>query len=68
MTALFAEETLERAGQRSRLLLAGLATGETLRLQLSVLKRLLKFEPGDVTALRRRIASRVISAEHYVGP
>lgn len=68
MTALFAEETLERAGQRSRLLLAGLATGENLRLQLSVLRRLLKFEPGDVTELRRRIASRVISAEHYVGP
>lgn len=67
MTALFAEETLERAGQRARLLLSGLATGESLRLHLSVLKRLLKFDPGDVTALRRRIASRVISAEQYVG-
>lgn len=67
MTTLFAEETLEKAGQRSRLLLAGLAAGENLRLHLSVLKRLLKFDPGDVTALRRRIASRVVSAEQYVG-
>ncbi|MBO9596928.1 MAG: acyl-CoA dehydrogenase family protein [Cohnella sp.] len=67
MTTLFAEETLEKAGQRARLLLAGLAAGENLRLHLSVLKRLLKFDPGDVTALRRRIASRVISAEQYVG-
>lgn len=67
MTALFAEETLERAGRRARLLLAGLATGENLRLQLSVLKRILKFDPGDVTAIRRRIASRVIAAEQYVG-
>lgn len=67
MTTLFAEETLEKAGQRSRLLLAGLAAGENLRLHLSVLKRLLKFDSGDVTALRRRIASRVISAEQYVG-
>ena len=67
MTTLFAEETLEKAGQRARLLLAGLAAGENLRLHVSVLKRLLKFETGDVTALRRRIASRVISAEQYVG-
>ncbi len=67
MTSLFAEETLEKAGQRARLLLAGLAAGENLRLHLSVLKRLLKFDSGDVTALRRRIASRVISAEQYVG-
>lgn len=67
MTTLFAEEALECAGKRARQLLAGLAKGEALRMQLSVLKRLLKLDPGDVTALRRRIASRVISAEQYVG-
>ncbi|MFC5531505.1 acyl-CoA dehydrogenase family protein [Cohnella yongneupensis] len=67
MTTLFAEEALEKAGQRARLMLASLASGEALRLQLSVLKRLLKFDPGDVIALRRRIAARVISAEQYVG-
>ncbi|MFD0672490.1 acyl-CoA dehydrogenase family protein [Cohnella sp. GCM10027633] len=67
MTSLFAEEALESAGRRARQLLAGLAKGESLRLQLSVLKRLLKLDPGDVTALRRRIAARVISAEQYVG-
>ncbi|WP_027086021.1 acyl-CoA dehydrogenase family protein [Cohnella panacarvi] len=67
MTSLFAEEALEKAGRRARQLLAGLVSGENLRLHLSVLKRLLKFDSGDVTALRRRIAARVISAEQYVG-
>ena len=67
MTALYAEEALEHSGRRSRQLLAGLASGESLRLHLSVLKRLLKFEPGDASALRRRIAARVVAAERYVG-
>jgi len=67
MTALFAEEAAERAGQRSRAVLAALEKGENLRLQLSVLKRLLRFEPADVAALRKRISYRVISAESYVG-
>lgn len=67
MTALYAEEAFENAGRRSRQLLAGLAKGESLRLNLSVLKRLLKFDPEDATALRRRIAARVVAAERYVG-
>jgi alkylation response protein AidB-like acyl-CoA dehydrogenase len=65
MTTLFAEEAVERAGQRARALLAALETGESLRLQLSVLKRLLRFEPADLTVLRKRISTRVISAESY---
>jgi hypothetical protein len=65
MTTLFAEEAVERAGQRARALLAALETGESLRLHLSVLKRLLRFEPADLTVLRKRISTRVISAESY---
>jgi alkylation response protein AidB-like acyl-CoA dehydrogenase len=65
MTALFAEEAAERAGQRARSVLAALEKGESLRLQLSVLKRLLRFEPADLTSLRKRISARVISAESY---
>ncbi|MCD9020544.1 acyl-CoA dehydrogenase family protein [Cohnella silvisoli] len=65
MTALFAEEAAERAGQRARVILAALEKGESLRLQLSVLKRLLRFEPADLSALRKRISARVISAESY---
>jgi alkylation response protein AidB-like acyl-CoA dehydrogenase len=65
MTALFAEEAAERAGQRARSVLAALEKGESLRLQLSVLKRLLRFEPADLSSLRKRISARVISAESY---
>jgi alkylation response protein AidB-like acyl-CoA dehydrogenase len=65
MTALFAEEAVERAGQRARSVLAALEKGESLRLQLSVLKRLLRFEPADLSALRKRISAQVISAESY---
>ncbi len=67
MTALFAEQSVERAGQRARTILAALEYGESLRLQLSVLKRLLRFDPADLSALRKRISTRVISAESYVG-
>jgi hypothetical protein len=67
MTALFAEEAFERAGQRGRAVLASLEKGDSLRLQLSVLKRILRFEPADQFALRKRISARVISAESYVG-
>ncbi|TFE23661.1 acyl-CoA dehydrogenase family protein [Cohnella luojiensis] len=67
MTALFAEEAVERAGRRSRSILATLEKGENLRLQLSVLKRLLRFDPADLSVLRKRISARVISAESYVG-
>lgn len=65
MTALFAEEAADRAGQRARIVLAALEKGESLRLQLSVLKRLLRFDPADVNTLRKRISARVISVEHY---
>jgi len=67
MTALIAEQAAERAGQRSRVILAAMEKGESLRLQLSVLKRLLRFEPGDVSGLLKRIAARVIAEEGYVG-
>ncbi|WP_239616118.1 acyl-CoA dehydrogenase family protein [Cohnella mopanensis] len=67
MTTLFAEEAVEKAGQRARTILAALEKGESLKLQLSVLKRLLRFEPVDLFALRKRISARVISAESYVG-
>jgi alkylation response protein AidB-like acyl-CoA dehydrogenase len=65
MTTLFAEEAAERAGQRARSVLAALEKGESLRLQLSVLKRLLRFEPADLSSLRKRISARVIAAESY---
>jgi len=67
MTALFAEDAAERAGTRARRLLAELEKGESLKMQLSVLKRLLRFEPADSSVLRMRVAARVISSESYVG-
>ena len=66
MTALFAEEAAERAGARSRAILASLERGDELLLHLSVLRRLLRYVPGDATALRKRISSRVAAAEDYV--
>ncbi|WP_372662615.1 acyl-CoA dehydrogenase family protein [Cohnella sp.] len=65
MTALFAEQAIERAGQRARYMLSSLEKGESLKLHLSVLKRLLRFESADLSALRKRISNRVIAAESY---
>ncbi|WP_370636264.1 acyl-CoA dehydrogenase family protein [Cohnella sp. CFH 77786] len=65
MTALYAEDALERAGRRTRMLLAAIDRGESLRMQLAILKRLLRFEPADSVGLRRSVAAAVVAAGGY---
>ncbi|WP_338134382.1 acyl-CoA dehydrogenase family protein [Cohnella candidum] len=66
MTALFADKAVERSARRTRTLLAAVDKGESLRVQLAVLKKLLRFEPADAVGLRRAIAGEVVAAGGYV--
>ena len=56
---------LGRFEQTARLALAGLEQGDTLRAQLSLLRRLLRREPENLVALGREIGARVVESGGY---
>jgi len=65
MTTVFVHESFARIEEWAKEALAAMETGDTLRTQLSVLKKLARRSPVNTVALKRRIASRVIQAEKY---
>ncbi|MFB5190406.1 acyl-CoA dehydrogenase family protein [Alicyclobacillus fastidiosus] len=66
MTVSFAETAYATVEQTAKTLLASVAEGDMLRTQLSMLKKLTRVLPVNVTAVNRRIAQRVIEAEKYL--
>lgn len=65
LARLHAAEGLERLEQTARLALAGMEQGDTLRTQLSLLRRLLRREPENLVALGREIGARVVETGGY---
>lgn len=65
MTQVFVQEAFERIESYAKETLTALASGDTLRTQLSVLKKLTRNTPVNTTALKRDIAARVIRGEKY---
>ncbi len=65
MSAVFLRESMDLCERTARTVLAACAEGDTLRVAISALKRLSKYEPIDVIALRRKIAEKLIAAERY---
>lgn len=66
MTIAYVHKAFGRIEAAAREALASLAAGDMLRTQLSVLKKLTRRTPVNLTALKRQIAARVIEAERYV--
>ncbi len=66
MCRIFVRDAIEQIDQAARTVLAACSEGDTLRTNLMVLRRFVKFEPVDSIALRRRIAARLLEAERYV--
>ena len=58
-------DSADRLEKNARTALAATVQGDTLRTQLSVLKRFSKREPVDVVNARRRIAAAVLAADRY---
>ncbi|WP_274364156.1 acyl-CoA dehydrogenase family protein [Paenibacillus thermotolerans] len=67
MTQVFVQEAFERAESLAKESLAAMADGDTLRTQLSILKKLTRYQPINTVALKRDIAARVIQSKKYVG-
>ena len=63
---VFLREAMETVESAARNVLAASSEGDALRTNLAVLKRFTKFEPVNTVAARRRIADRLLAAEHYL--
>jgi butyryl-CoA dehydrogenase len=57
---------MERIAQAGRTVLAACAEGDSLRTQLTALRRFTKYDPVNSIARKRRIASRLLAAERYL--
>ncbi|WP_211747751.1 acyl-CoA dehydrogenase family protein [Paenibacillus sp. Marseille-Q4541] len=65
MTKVYAYEALERVEAFAKETLTSVESGDMLRMQLSVLKKLTRLTPADTVALKRSIAARVVNNERY---
>ena len=61
----FLYDAADRVEKEARTALAASSEGDTLRTQLTVLKRFSKREPVDTIALRRRVAAAVLAGDKY---
>jgi alkylation response protein AidB-like acyl-CoA dehydrogenase len=66
MARVYCQEAFERIGSIARNMLPTLEEGDTLRMNLSVLKRLLRYTPTNIVGLKRQVAERVLEKEGYV--
>lgn len=66
MTQVYVREAFDRVDGYAKEALATMETGDTLRTQLSVLKKLTRAGAFDTVAVKRRIAARVTQGEKYI--
>jgi butyryl-CoA dehydrogenase len=66
MTAVFARDAMTRIEASARTVLSTCGEGDALRVNLTFLRRLARYDPVNSIALRQRIAARLIEAEKYV--
>lgn len=66
MTVAFVQEQFGRIEAWAKEVLAAMESGDVLRTQLSVLKKLTKRSTVNTLELKRQIAAKVIEAEKYV--
>ncbi|WP_123041990.1 acyl-CoA dehydrogenase family protein [Cohnella candidum] len=66
MTQVFVHEEFAKIEGWAKEALSAMESGDMLRTQLSVLKKLTRKTPVDTIGLKRQIAAKVIEAEKYV--
>jgi butyryl-CoA dehydrogenase len=65
MARVYADKAMSTIEISARKVIAGVAEGDMLRTQLTILRRLSKHETADTIALRRQIANHMIKAGKY---
>ena len=66
MTQVYLSEAMARIEIAARKVVAAASEGDNLRIQTTILRRLLKHDPTNTIGLRQQIAARVIDAGKYV--
>ncbi|WP_145019381.1 acyl-CoA dehydrogenase family protein [Paenibacillus sp. Y412MC10] len=66
MTTVFVHDEFNKIETWAKEVLAAMESGDTLRTQMSVLKKLTRKSPVNTLGLKREIAEKVIAAEKYV--
>jgi alkylation response protein AidB-like acyl-CoA dehydrogenase len=66
MTRVYMAGALDRIESAARMVVAASSEGDMLRSQMAILRRLCKYEPFNIVALRQTIAQRVIEAGKYM--
>jgi alkylation response protein AidB-like acyl-CoA dehydrogenase len=65
MTRVYLETAMQKIESAARMVIATCSDGDMLRSQLAILRRLCKYDPFNVVALRRTIAQKVIETGKY---
>jgi len=66
MTQVYLSEAMARIEVAARRVVAAASEGDNLRIQTTILRRLLKHDPANTIALRQQIAAKIIDAGKYV--
>lgn len=65
MTKVYVQEAMEQLESDARQAIVRMEAGDMQRMQLSIVKKLMKATLTDVITLKRQIAAKVIGSEHY---
>jgi alkylation response protein AidB-like acyl-CoA dehydrogenase len=65
MAQIYAAQAFAIVEQSARRVIAAVAEGDTLRIQLAILRRLAKHEPANTIHLSRAVAAHVLQAGRY---
>jgi len=66
MTKVFIHESFAEIEFIAKQALVSISDGDMLQTQLSILKKLVRFKPLNLTPLKRGIAAKLISAQKYI--
>ena len=66
MTRVYLSGAMDRIESAAKMVIAACAEGDILRSQLAILRRLCKYEPFNIVALRQAIAQKVIESGKYL--
>ena len=66
MAQVYAAQAMERIEAAARKVLAACAEGDMLRTQMTIMRRLFRYEPINTIELRRQIADKVLEAGKYI--
>ena len=66
MAQIYAATAMERIEAAAKKVLAACAEGDTLRTQMTIMRRLFKYEPINTITLRQQVANKVLEAGKYV--